>query len=365
MAQQNRIDYLDGMRGLAILTVIAYHYFAQIHGVAISNFYNLHTPLYYGYLSVPLFFVISGYVIFMTLDKTPGLSGFLVRRWIRLFPAMLIASLAIPVIAYWFTYRFGGMPHLIDVVPGLTFLGSNIVAALTGKPTDGLEGGFWTVYVEVRFYVMFGLCYYVLGKKKAFYVMTALSFALFLLLQIAPLLGGNNVERMQNLFGKMLIGYHLPWFLLGMYVYLFNFQTQRILLLLIAGNALAFNLSSVGSAVATLILMALIFGAFTTSAVQAFFRTRVLLFFGFISYPLYLFNDSIGRGIVLALYENFSEISGVHIPFEVFPFIALGIVVPPVWCVAKYLEPAIQRWLKQRLLVSRAPKVATASLEQG
>lgn len=361
MAQQNRIDYLDGMRGLAILAVIAYHYFAQIDGVAISDFYNLHTPLYYGYLSVPLFFVISGYVIFMTLDKTPDLLGFLVRRWIRLFPAMLIASLAIPAIAYVFPYRFGGMPQLIDLVPGLTFLGSNIVSALTGMPTEGLEGGFWTVYVEVRFYVMFGIFYYVLGKKKAFYAMTALSFTLLIFLLIAPLLGGNNVVRAQSLFGKMLIGYHLPWFLLGMYVYLFNFQAQRILLVLIAGNALAFNLTSVGSALATLALMALIVGAFTTPAVQAFFRTRVLLFLGFISYPLYLFNDSIGRGIVLALYEKFGE----QVPFEAFGFVALGIVVPPVWCVAKYVEPAMQRWLKRRLLASRAPKIANAPLEQG
>lgn len=360
MAPPKRIDYLDGMRGLAILTVVAYHYFGLIDGVAISDFYKFHA-LYYGYLSVPLFFVISGYVIFMTLDKTPTLYGFLVRRWIRLFPAMLVATLAIPVIAYFFHYRFGGMPHLIDLFPGLTLLGSNAVTALTGKPTEGLEGGFWTVYVEVRFYVMFGLCYYVLGKKKSFFVMTGLSFALLALMQLVPLLSPQNAERAHNLFGKILIGHHLPWFLLGMYVYLFNFEKHRILLLLILGNALAFQLDNVSSAVAAIILMALIFGAFTTPAVQAFFRTRVLLFFGFISYPLYLLNDSIGRGIVLALYEKFGE----AVPFEVFPFIALAIVVPPVWCIAKYVEPAIQHWLKRRLLASRTSKIATAPMEQG
>ncbi len=136
MAQHNRIDYLDGMRGLAILTVITYHYFAQIHGVAISEFYNLHTLLYYAYLSVPLFFTISGYVIFMTLDNTPDLLGFLVRRWIRLFPAMLIATLAIPAIALVFSYRLGGVPKLIDVLPGLTLLGSNVVSTLTRRATD-------------------------------------------------------------------------------------------------------------------------------------------------------------------------------------------------------------------------------------
>lgn len=361
MAQENRIDFLDGMRGLAILAVVFYHYLAQIYGVPRSSFYNLHTPLYFGYLGVPLFFAVSGYVIFMTLDNTRNFGGFMVRRWIRLFPAMLVATLLIPVVAYFLPYRYGGIPKLIDLVPGLSLLGANAISALTGIHTDGLERGFWTVYVEVRFYVMFGIFYYLLGKRKAFFSMTALSIALLGLMQLSTLMGGAYAERGQNIFGKILIGHHLPWFLLGMYIYLFNFKQQHVVLLLIVGNILAFNRSSVGSLLATSILIFIIYGAFNIPTIQSMFRSRLLLFFGFVSYPLYLFNDSIGRGIVLGLHKY----AGESVPFEVFSLVALAIILPPVWCIAKYIEPTMQRWLKRRLLQRNPPQIAPLPLKQG
>lgn len=357
MKDQERINYLDGMRGFAILAVVIYHFFAQIDGVAISDAYEAHPLLHYNYLSVPLFFVISGCVIFLTLDKTANLAGFLIRRWIRLFPAMLIATLAIPVIAYFFPYRFGGIPAPVDLLPGLTLLGANVISALTGVQTEGLEGGFWTVYVEVRFYVMFGIFYYVLGRQRAFFTLASMSLIIVVLLKAAPLLGGVNVDRANNLFGKMLIGHHLPWFLIGMYAYLYKFREKRWLALLLAGNALAYNTTSIGSITATSLLLLLIYGAFNTAAVQAFFRNRALLFLGFVSYPLYLFNDSIGRGIVLGLYRNFGD----RVPFEIFPFVSFAIIIVPVWCVAKYLEPAMQRWLKRKLLRPQVPVTPAAA----
>lgn len=356
MERKGRIDFLDGMRGLAIFTVIIYHYFAQIHGVARSDYYEAHPLIHYLYLSVPLFFVISGYVIFLTLDRTKDFTSFIVRRWIRLFPAMLIASIVIPLVALAFPYRLGGVPSLVDLLPGLTLLGANVISALVGVETDGLEGSFWTVYVEVRFYLMFGVLYFVLGKQRAFYSLLSLSLLLLVLIKVAPMVAGSDALALQSVFGKMLIGYHLPWFLVGMYIYLYDLREQRWLAALIAANALAYNADGAGEMIATGLLLLLIYGAFTTTAVQAFFRSRFLMFMGFISYPLYLCHDSIGRGIVQALQANFSR----QLPFELFPPIAFVALVIPAWYIAKYLEPAIQRWLKRRLLPPTLPEAAVA-----
>lgn len=361
MAQAHRVDFLDGMRGLAILMVICLHYFANIYEVPRSVFYNRHTPLHHGDFGVQLFFIISGYVIFMTLDKTPGFGGFMLRRWIRLFPAMLIATLLIGIASYLLPYRPGHIPRLIDLIPGLTFLGANIISSLSRIQTEGLERGFWSIYVEFRFYVIFGIFYYVFGKYKSFFAMVALSLVLLILLQLSTLLGGANVERSQNLFGKILIGHHLPWFLLGMHIYLYNFKKHIPLLLVIVGNAIAFNLDSAGAIFLTVAIPLLMYGAFNIDAVQNAFRNKFFLFFGAISYPLYLLNDSLGRGIISGLYATFGE----KVPFELWAFVALPVIVLPAWYLAKYIEPRMQKALKRRLFAADNVTLTPTPVEEG
>ncbi len=82
---------LDGLRGLAVLAVIAYHLWpAQLPG---------------GFLGVDLFFVLSGYLITSGLLRNHGraalrsMGGFWVRRVRRLVPAMLLMLLGATALA--------------------------------------------------------------------------------------------------------------------------------------------------------------------------------------------------------------------------------------------------------------------------
>ncbi len=78
---EKRLDALDGLRGVAILLVMGFHFFHHLE----SPYYKSHLypygerfaaiPLFqYGYLGVELFFIISGFVIALTLEKSqfPG-----------------------------------------------------------------------------------------------------------------------------------------------------------------------------------------------------------------------------------------------------------------------------------------------------
>src|SRR5437867_8608517 len=65
-----RIAELDGLRGIAALSVLLFHYtskFGELYG------HQNPPPLEFGYggtLGVQLFFMISGFVIMATLDRT-------------------------------------------------------------------------------------------------------------------------------------------------------------------------------------------------------------------------------------------------------------------------------------------------------
>lgn len=93
---KERIAHLDGFRGLAILLVISYHAFARWPKVTPwTTIYGTFPIFKFGWMGVQLFFVISGYVIFMTLERCTSLSEFIYKRWLRLFPAMLIGTIIV------------------------------------------------------------------------------------------------------------------------------------------------------------------------------------------------------------------------------------------------------------------------------
>lgn len=80
-----RVEQIDVLRGLAALTVVFSHYFPfwdrYVEDILVI------VPGAYGFYAVKLFFVISGMVIFMTLDKCNSVADFAVLRFSRLYPA--------------------------------------------------------------------------------------------------------------------------------------------------------------------------------------------------------------------------------------------------------------------------------------
>jgi peptidoglycan/LPS O-acetylase OafA/YrhL len=105
--QQSRIRFLDGLRGLAIFLVLGFHYTGPTYAAKLpyGNSLAWIPVLDHGWIGVYLFFLISGYVIFMTLEKCATAGDFFQRRWLRLFPAMLFASIVI----FAFSQLFGSL----------------------------------------------------------------------------------------------------------------------------------------------------------------------------------------------------------------------------------------------------------------
>ncbi|MCC8392602.1 acyltransferase [Paraburkholderia sp. MMS20-SJTR3] len=137
------IPWLDAVRFAAALIVVLYHYTA----------YDLRTGIYpvtrYGNLGVPLFFIISGLVIAMSLEAAATPVRFLVNRATRLYPAFVVCS-AITV-AYVAFFTSGPFFTVRDVLVNLTMFGELLHGRL-------INGSYWTLAVEWVFYLlMFGL----------------------------------------------------------------------------------------------------------------------------------------------------------------------------------------------------------------
>ena len=82
-------DILDGLRGIAALTVVWFHIFEAF---ATSH---LDQRINHGYLAVDFFFILSGFVIGYAYDdrwKKMTVTEFLKRRLIRLHPMVVIGA---------------------------------------------------------------------------------------------------------------------------------------------------------------------------------------------------------------------------------------------------------------------------------
>ena len=97
LASKPRYEILDGLRGVAALTIVVYH--------LLETYYNASTsqPLNHAYLAVDFFFALSGFVIGYAYDDRwdrMSLGGFFKRRIVRLHP-MIIAGTVMAILLYY------------------------------------------------------------------------------------------------------------------------------------------------------------------------------------------------------------------------------------------------------------------------
>lgn len=343
-----RIEHLDGLRGLAILAVIFYHAFYRWrdvlpYGIGVDGlpFVN------YGWAGVQLFFLISGYVIALTLERCDNLWGFYVRRWSRLFPAMLVGSLIIFFTSPLLSARPDGQPILLSLLPGLTFTEPRWWQFALG-PFPILEGVFWSLYVEVKFYLFAGALYFAFGHRgmlRGISLVVALAF-------VVSVCGECAHDSLLALFGKVLRQCsfeYFGWFGAGAWIYRHQTYGDRnsvVVACVLALLAVATRSHGVASVMLAGILVT---GAFLlamySSFVQKALRSKLLLLLGFVSYPLYLIHENMMVSMIVQI--------GQIIPLEwsiLVPFPIIICLVGISYVIAKYIEGPLEKLLRSFLL---------------
>lgn len=153
IAPGERLDVLDGLRGLAILLVVWYHaWLVSGQGIAGLNF-----MAEAGFLGVDLFFFISGFCLFMPYARAlregrpgPTTRRFFARRAVKILPSYLLALI---VFALVYHARFASPGEaFVQITSHLTFL--HTLSPLT---YGAISGPLWTIGVEVQFYLLFPL----------------------------------------------------------------------------------------------------------------------------------------------------------------------------------------------------------------
>lgn len=153
---RDRLAALDGLRFLAALSVVLFHFVGQtpeaMKGIwgrpYQSLFPELHGYLAFGRLGVDLFFLISGFVICMSAwGRTPR--DFFISRVTRLYPMYWIAILVSACVIYFADTPFG-RPHPRVLLANFTML-------QTPLGVSNLDPVYWTLWPELCFYLTFAV----------------------------------------------------------------------------------------------------------------------------------------------------------------------------------------------------------------
>lgn len=126
--EKNRIDYLDSLRGLASVSVVISHFVLAYRldlQFKLLNYSPLHF-FYDGFAAVTFFFVLSGYVLTLSLKNRDqiSLNSFYLKRIFRIMPAYIVVLLISLLLYYYYVH--------INTIPET----SNWINSFWNKPLD-------------------------------------------------------------------------------------------------------------------------------------------------------------------------------------------------------------------------------------
>jgi peptidoglycan/LPS O-acetylase OafA/YrhL len=195
---EGRIRELDGLRAVAILLVIAWHYI----GVPSGPKSTLWTVFYLGHFGVDLFFVLSGFLIgsilISTRESESYFRSFYGRRALRIWPLYYLMCAAFLVGAAFKpnSALFSGP------LPAWTYIFSVQNFAMAWHQTYGAFwlSGTWSLAIEEQFYLVFPLVVRLLAPRLLPHVLLGI-------ILICP------IARLVDSFSHDEFGYYvLPFF---------------------------------------------------------------------------------------------------------------------------------------------------------
>lgn len=313
-----RVEILDVFRGIAILMVVLFHFTARLPPASLNVTGMPAPPVFFGWIGVYFFFAISGYCIFLTLEKSATVSVFLARRFSRIYPAYLAA--AILLFLYGLAAYLPSVPSAQYRVntPGLIDLFINFF--FVGEIGEWVNGSFWSIAVEVKFYLLVGLLALLFADHRK--LVTVFSW---LSLVLAPLWiiidqGGYLLKGTHDA-GKLLaflsIAPYLPFFAIGILGRMRlqrKMPTMRLLVANLALAALVILLQATATSGMDEILAAVISVLAFLGLMALFLRfvgghalphipllSQALAGIGFYSFSWYLLHENLGISFLVTL----------------------------------------------------------------
>ncbi|MCF3106233.1 acyltransferase [Streptomyces roseoverticillatus] len=340
-----RLYVLDGLRIVAALMVVFFHYVALRGGWGQDPehiFPNLWKFAQYGWTGVEIFFLISGFVICMSTWGR-SLGDFFISRVSRVYPAYWVAILlTAAVVTLW--------PQVRQINGGFDGVLTNLTMLQSGLGVWDVDGVYWTLFIELKFYVMFA----VVVATGVTYRKCVLFCVLWTVVALA------SVQADIKVLDQWAMPLYQPYFVAGIAFYLMYRYRPNALLWGITAMSLLLAEHHITRRVAdntthnipawparVIVLVAFVLMALIACGKFNRIQWRWLSTAGALTYPLYLLHQYIGMTVIYGLRDR--------IPRHVLVIGLVLVMLGAAWLLHKLVE---------RPLGMRLRKVLRSSMEE-
>lgn len=336
MTDRSRLAGLDALRGIAAMAVVLYHYTAWY-----AEEMGGHAPpgsslfVTFGHFGVELFFIISGFVIFLTLSRTNSVAGFARSRFTRLYPAFVTAILvtlavdASGVSAWRVLANLTMAPELIGARP--------------------IDGSYWSLQYELVFYVLAAFCVLVMRWRAP-----EIPCAVWLAVALAVRLSGWDLEF--RTLERLSLAWFAHLFVIG--IMLFRLHAGQATRLSWVVLAVALEMAFLGPHWAFQPISPIAYGLmiagfaalvwFAVTPHGGMLAIPPLRFLGRVSYPLYLVHQAPGFILI-------ARLEAMGVPPDLAIGIAIAAAILLAWAITDLVEAQLGRWLRRPSGVDTAP----------
>jgi peptidoglycan/LPS O-acetylase OafA/YrhL len=327
-----RLQGLDSLRGLAALAVVLYHYTFGYSQVVGKHTPGLDLTLADGHFGVYLFFIISGFVILMTLERSAKAADFSVSRFARLWPPYLVCAGLTTLLIVLLDFN----PHHLTTRDALL----NVLMLNKVIGNVSIDLSYWTLTYEVLFYAGAAIVFFGLKIKR-------IEWACLVWLGLGFVGRISSFDEHHARLGVLLGVDFCQFFVLGMMIYLISQRRNSWLTMTTAILAFAmclfgpsFNPGSIK--LWQFMLLTLSFAVVVWLVAERkirFLNVAPLIFLGEISYSLYLIHQIGGYWVIRHL-----EGVGWDPDHAIWAAVMCAIVVAT--CVRKWVEIPAQKAIR-------------------
>jgi len=228
-----RVNNFDLIRLIAALQVAIYHLLAHLKiGHTSSIILNI---LSY-FPGVPIFFFVSGFLISKSYENNSLIKEYASNRILRIYPALIICTfvtlLSVYLTGYFENRDFSTMKFVLWVASQISFFQFYNPDFMREFGTGVMNGSLWTISVELQFYFMVPLLYYIfrLAKPNNKNRKLLILIFIFMLFHVGKYILNDTSEN--NIIFKLFGVSFIPWiwmFLVGV-LFQKNFVTLHKIL---------------------------------------------------------------------------------------------------------------------------------------
>jgi peptidoglycan/LPS O-acetylase OafA/YrhL len=164
--QKNNFDLLRLLAAFQVLfSHTSSHLFSE-HGYIFSNSVLIFQKIIHNFPGVPVFFLISGFLIAMSYHNNSDLKEYIKNRILRIYPALYINIFMGVLILYLFGYLTFNREFFLWLIAQMSFLQFYNAEMFRGFGVGVINGSLWTISVELCFYIALPILFFIYKKSK-------------------------------------------------------------------------------------------------------------------------------------------------------------------------------------------------------